>query len=80
MRQNQYKTDLENRFIPQIRDRFSDGKSFHFMQGESHCKVKVILQSQNIPLLHWPSNSPDMNPIENMWEVVKRKSERREHN
>ena len=39
-----------------------------------------ILQSQNIPLLHWPGNSPDMNPIENMWEVVKRKSERREHN
>ena len=28
-----------------------------------------ILQSQNIPLLHWPGNSPDMNPIENMWEV-----------
>ena len=28
-------------------------------------------------LLDWPSNSPDANPIENIWSIVKRKVEKR---
>jgi transposase len=32
----------------------------------------------NVPeLLDWPSNSPDVNPIENIWSIVKRKVEKR---
>ena len=77
MRQDQYKTILENRLIPQIRDWFPDGESFHFMQDGAPCHtakgVKTFLQSKNIPLLDWPGNSPDMNPIQSMWEIVKRK-------
>ena len=34
--------------------------------------VEAFRQSQNIPLLDWPDNSPDVNPIENMWELVKK--------
>ncbi|GFX91300.1 transposable element Tcb2 transposase [Trichonephila clavipes] len=34
--------------------------------------VKAFLAEQNIPLLDWPGNSPDMNPIENIWELMKR--------
>ncbi|GFV89117.1 putative transposase like protein [Trichonephila clavipes] len=34
--------------------------------------IKAFLAEQNIPLLDWPGNSPDMNPIENVWELMKR--------
>ncbi|GFV84289.1 putative transposase like protein [Trichonephila clavipes] len=34
--------------------------------------IKAFLAEQNIPLLDWPGNSPDMNPIENIWELMRR--------
>ncbi|GFW92449.1 putative transposase like protein [Trichonephila clavipes] len=34
--------------------------------------IKPFLGQQNIPLLDWPGNSPDMNPVENIWELMKR--------
>ncbi|GFV91215.1 putative transposase like protein [Trichonephila clavipes] len=46
------------------------------MQNEAPChtarSIKAFLSEQNIPLLDWPGNSPDMNPIENVWELMKR--------
>ena len=35
--------------------------------------VKKWLSKENISTLEWPGNSPDLNPIENAWNVMKNK-------
>ena len=35
--------------------------------------VKGFLDNKNIPTIKWPGNSPDLNPIENVWAYMKDK-------
>lgn len=72
MRQDQYKEVLQNRLLPQVREWFPIGEPLIFMRDGAPChtarSVKTYLAEQNIPPLDWP----DMNPIENVWELMKR--------
>ncbi|GFW18667.1 transposable element Tcb2 transposase [Trichonephila clavipes] len=76
MRQDQYKDVLQNRLILQLEEWFPNGESDIFMQDGAPChtarSIKAFLTKQNILLLDWPGNSPDMNTIENVWELMKR--------
>ena len=74
--QHQYTHIIETRVIPQMRSDFPfDEGIFQHDLAPCHTakKVKAKLDEANISVLKWPGNSPDVNPIENMWSIVKQK-------
>ena len=49
-----------------------------FMQDNAPChtakSVKTFLSEENVIVMEWPAQSPDMNPIENVWMLLNERS------
>lgn len=76
MNQIQYKSVMESVLIPYIHSLESGDVAYQFMQDGAPChtakSIKNLFSESNLQVLPWPGNSPDLNPIENVWNGLKR--------
>ena len=81
MNSEKYIEVLRRKVIPDLANYYPAGDGV-FQQDLAPChsskKTKTFMEDNNILTLSWPGNSPDLNPIENLWSIIKSRLRKRD--
>ena len=80
MNQQRYLDTLDSKLLPSIQQSGLSGEIYHLDDSATCHRTKKVLdwhQKNQIRKINWPGNSPDLNPIENLFSIMKYKLARR---
>lgn len=72
-----YQEVLEEYLLPSVNKLKNADGDFIFQQDGASChtsnSTKTWLRNRGLEPMYWPSGSPDLSPIENLWHEMKKK-------